>query len=379
MFVTKRLFLNLSYLNLTKDTARAYRSSPRINAGIGRRKQLLNDDDNEIIDLEDYDYDLEADFSNVGNSYEAHRKEIISEKQREQFLIVRRKYFKKNSPNFLTWSDREQIQHLHRTDPEQWTVEKLSEGFPALPEVIAKILKGSWTKHSVKKVENYDKSVQENWELFKQKKLNLDHELSEHLNKFTKRSSNDTKSFGTIKSTNAMINKDRVDMKIGNEFSNIITSYERLKKSKSRGKEENINENKTSMQKNVKGDTYLLDNGRSRNSTHITLRFLEDKISQKSMSGQPLSEDELILQDITRKSNEVNINKSVPKDLPAVYKATTTKIVSVKKKLDDYLLEYPEKIFIPKNIRKLGCTYKLNDCYYDDDGLFLYRVPGMYK
>lgn len=40
-------------------------------------------------------------------------------------------------------------------------------------------------------------------------------------------------------------------------------------------------------------------------------------------------------------------------------------------------LEYREKINIPKQGRKRGYTYKLNDCYYDETGLFLYRVPGM--
>ena len=36
-----------------------------------------------------------------------------------------------------------------------------------------------------------------------------------------------------------------------------------------------------------------------------------------------------------------------------------------------------EQIFVPKELYKKGGTFRVNDCYYDDDGEFLYRVPGM--
>lgn len=35
------------------------------------------------------------------------------------------------------------------------------------------------------------------------------------------------------------------------------------------------------------------------------------------------------------------------------------------------------KIHIPRKLWKKYATYKVEDCYYDDDGEFLYRVPGM--
>jgi len=41
--------------------------------------------------------------------------------------------------------------------------------------------------------------------------------------------------------------------------------------------------------------------------------------------------------------------------------------------------EYPEKIEIPKEKRGSGMTFRVSDCFYDDDGQFLYRVPGMVK
>ena len=39
---------------------------------------------------------------------------------------------------------------------------------------------------------------------------------------------------------------------------------------------------------------------------------------------------------------------------------------------------YPNKIEIPKDKYVKGCLYKVKDCFYDDDGMFLYRVPGLY-
>lgn len=53
-----------------------------------------------------------------------------------------------------------------------------------------------------------------------------------------------------------------------------------------------------------------------------------------------------------------------------------TRIKAWKKKIDtegDYL----KPIKITKNIYKSGMTYRISDCYYDDDGEFLYRVPGV--
>ncbi|KAL4702737.1 hypothetical protein ACJJTC_001482 [Scirpophaga incertulas] len=41
------------------------------------------------------------------------------------------------------------------------------------------------------------------------------------------------------------------------------------------------------------------------------------------------------------------------------------------------LTDYPERIRIPKKLYKKDATYKVNDCYYDHDGKFLYRVLGM--
>ena len=42
----------------------------------------------------------------------------------------------------------------------------------------------------------------------------------------------------------------------------------------------------------------------------------------------------------------------------------------------DYI---PHRISIPKNQYKHGALYRVGDIFYDDDGTFLYRVPGLMK
>jgi hypothetical protein len=56
-----------------------------------------------------------------------------------------------------------------------------------------------------------------------------------------------------------------------------------------------------------------------------------------------------------------------------------TSIISRKdvSKFIDTINNYPLAIRIPKKVWKEGYTYKVKDCFYDDRGEFLYRVPGL--
>ncbi|XP_012284277.1 uncharacterized protein LOC105701786 [Orussus abietinus] len=66
----------------------------------------------------------------------------------------------------------------------------------------------------------------------------------------------------------------------------------------------------------------------------------------------------------------------------------TSNIDEIDKGLDTYIKDrrllvdkkddnYPTVIKIPRSKYKEGMTYRVKDCYYDDDGEFLYRVPGL--
>ena len=50
------------------------------------------------------------------------------------------------------------------------------------------------------------------------------------------------------------------------------------------------------------------------------------------------------------------------------------KVISLKSKAQND--EPKMKLEIPLDIYKKGGTYQLNDCFYDSNGEFLYRIPG---
>lgn len=117
---------------------RPRKSRNLINPGINMQAKLLKETSSHTPFEEDVDLEeLESDFMGVGTSYNEHMEEMEARREQQKYFIVGQKYFKEKLPNFLTWNDKQQIKFLHRTDPEQWTIEKLSQSFPALPEVIA--------------------------------------------------------------------------------------------------------------------------------------------------------------------------------------------------------------------------------------------------
>lgn len=141
MYAFRRLLFNnaiccrVSFTTKTKQYKPSRKHRTPINPGVNRQLQLLKEPT--TADFEDIDLDdIESDFVSVGMSHKEHTEELELRKQQERYFMIKQKYFKEKLPNFLTWNDKQQIKYLHRTDPEQWTIDRLSESFPALPEVI---------------------------------------------------------------------------------------------------------------------------------------------------------------------------------------------------------------------------------------------------
>ncbi|XP_076632671.1 uncharacterized protein LOC143347420 [Colletes latitarsis] len=178
---------------MTIRTYKAYRKYPSGTAGIKGQIKLKKmetfktETETNPDELMEDDTDLnEVDFTNLDTRYEPWREE---KKQKELLKIrmVKRKYFKEIEPSFLTLVDRDQIQKLHASNPDEWTPEKLSESFPALPETIRKILKTKWVPQSMNRAIKYDSNVIENWKNFRIGKLVVSDKLHEHLTKFKNR------------------------------------------------------------------------------------------------------------------------------------------------------------------------------------------------
>lgn len=225
----------------------------------------------------------------------------------------------------------------------------------------------------VEKIKRHDEGVNQNWLKFKNGELkNLPHDLRQHLKKFTDRDL----SIGKYDAYLSAKNNKKVlytGKPMKTEFSDIITSYEKL-----------TNKNKpedTDSSTEIK----LLDNPNktdtkySRNHRQITLPELKKQIETAVQKGREVSDTEMLILKEVKTEDSRNEIVELQEDLSAIqhrYEKPSA-ITTSKPKKDYSFLEYPLKINIPKQVQKQGCLYKLNDCYYDDKGEFLYRVPGM--
>lgn len=130
MFPLRKLLLNTTVQHQVKKFRHV-----KLDPGIRKRQNALLEPGEPVeeIDFDEY----ETDFMDVHKSHKEHVEEMKAQHEQLKYHITKQKYFKEKYPNFLTWHDKEQIKYLHSSDPEEWTIEKLSEGFPALPEVIS--------------------------------------------------------------------------------------------------------------------------------------------------------------------------------------------------------------------------------------------------
>nr|CAI5818558.1 unnamed protein product [Callosobruchus analis] len=368
---------SISTIQYVKPLIRSYSRRLKRNPGIQHRKNAMD-----VPEVEEEDFEgFESDFMDVHKSHKEHVRDIKLQREKLGYLIVKRKYFKQNFPNFLTWHDKEQIKYLRSSDPEEWTIERLAESFPATPEIIQRVIRANYTKPE-SKILNHDKSVQKNWELLKKGEMkHLPEDLLKHLSKFTNRSLNFLQPKLTQPNKEISIKKKTL---ASTEFSDIITSYEELRhKKQNHEHEEPLN----ISHQNITPDPNNTDSGiigEIRNKKPTTFKQLQEKIEHKALTGKTIYENEKqILQNSDNHTSQDAVTHILkPEDVVAIsknkYKSSGGSLV--KQSQHDYShLFYPEKIVIPKDIVQKDHIYKLNDCYYDHDGRFLYRVPGMDK
>lgn len=387
-------------------------------AGVRHRKKALGDDDVEAF-MEDSEEEYEADFEKLPATMREHEREMERQREKIKLKIIERKYFRtKQQPSFLTWAEKEQIRHLNRNDPEQWNVQRLAESFPATTDTILKILKAKWTPNSMKRVQTHDESIKKNWQAFKANKFeNLDPELKEHLEKFSQRK------FSSLKNAYALSKNDQIKFQFPKpkhqEFSHIISSCKPWMKATeiAENKSEQIEAdergnmalmvNETSMAQKIE----LPINFRSRNmrcdeiqkklgidvektdEDNFHIGFPKEPNSVKSLHKQSnikpaigledYEEIDLCYSQYSKESSEVE-SVSDEGDVQIINMSPAQKITKYEVKAkssnisDGLDLEpFVDKIVIPAEVRKKGAMYKVNDCFYDDNGYFLFKVPGL--
>lgn len=371
----------------------------RIQHGIFRDMETLEQDPERTYD---------ADFNQLGISHREHEEEMALKKEQLKFHVIKNKYFKdQKMPNFLTWAEKEQIRELHKSEPDEWTPERLAESFPAVEEVIVKILKSKWTPANMKRVQRHDESVRKNWELFKANEIkDLDPVVVEHLKKFSNRN------FDSTQNAYTQIKDDPFQFKFpepkSKEFLHIITSCKQNDKSKQmiggqdeRKQIEDNKKNSLAIQKHSEMPLSMSNKELKRNVTF-------DQLVKKAGIGNVTENEEMHLkvslpeQDslikidnkpsktlIKHTSDDDNENAIAEhsqdvesEDLAMANVDTSSKIIQkyplkVGYTKSETLPPIRHKIDIPPKLRKRGSVYKLYDCFYDDHGRFMYRVPGL--
>lgn len=222
------------------------------------------------------------------------------------------------------------------------------------------MLKSKWVADEGQQILRHDKTVQQNWERFRDGhyKDTLSDEIHNHLTKFSER----RPTLITLEQAEAHIPKKASDYLKPEEFGQIITSYlgepavNQTEQIKIAAKEQQPTV-KTIYENNTKTNT---------NKKHITLEEFKNSVQSESFSWytpQPESTDDTCIDVET-----VEAGLKEP-----------TSVISRKEfsKYVDTINDYPLAIRIPSKAWKKGYTYKVKDCFYDDNGDFLYRVPGL--
>lgn len=311
----------------------------------------------------------EADFNALPKSYNRYKQETREHRDTIRHQMVGQKYFKNENLNFLTWAEKEQIRLLHSQNPEEWSVERLSDSFPADVSAISKIIKSNWQPKNKQRIEKHDANVWKNWNRFQSKQIkNLDPAIAAHLNKFSARDLN-IKTIATVES--AELSEIRNARKpLHSEFSKIITSCKAYKNKETTFFETN-GETKLKISKiPTKDGTHLL--GKIEDRTPVTMKHLIDSDTKDFVNA-----DAKVIKMNSKESDIVDLTVPHPETLK-IKKFDTTEVRPEEEALKQ--LSVPsirETITIPRRLFKEGATYKLDDCFYDDDGEFLYRVPGL--
>lgn len=347
-----------------RQYARGHRYRP--NAGISRQlNEGTNDTEYDDDDLSKY----EADLTNAGDIYDQYRRESVENKETIRRNVVRNKYFNGKKLAFLTWAEMEQIRVLNGNDPEEWNVHRLAESFPASVETIQKVLNAKWQPRDARRVAKHDEKVVSNWKAFTNGELNeLGQAFSEHLRKFSARNLNPTVDYSNV------VVQTQLPKPKGSEFLKIITSCKKYKEEPKQitSEDEGMAPAKQLLSKN-------LPTPKNFSSRKLYAFKAEDSVNEITSNGRPG-------QDIFNNPDGIGIKgrqnepQGEPSSTSTVRKFENNEVQLQENDLKQLSMpSIRERITIPEKWFKEGATYRLNDCYYDDDGEFLYRVPGMTK
>ncbi|RUS90229.1 hypothetical protein EGW08_002010 [Elysia chlorotica] len=272
---------------------------------------------------------------------------LVKEQAAVKRQTIKKRHFKTApSPNLLTWAAKEQMRFLHRSNPEDWTIDSLTEHFPVSEESLKRILKTNRGILQEKDILKHDKEVLENWNNL-HSKVESGQVSEEDFESFFKCFFN---SQNECLVTNAVCQPN-------------LPRPEPAKQQKKKGP---LSE--------IVGDCLLLQE----KETDIILKELIPSVSH-SLSSK-LEETALLFQKIALSFKRTNRNNSMS-SLPNVSVNERKQNQSVDT-LNNRSPDISEDLYgrnKSRNVRKhkpsLSGTYISNKTIYDENGEFLYKIP----
>ncbi|XP_064292515.1 uncharacterized protein LOC128675747 isoform X2 [Plodia interpunctella] len=295
--------------------------------------------------------------------------ETLMGKYELRHRIIKEKYFKENMPNLLTWSEKEQIRHLANTQPDEWTPERIAESFPVTVPVVKKLLKYPWKPATEQRIARHDTSVMRNWKELKEGTFTIPEDLRQHFLKFSNR-------------VIPPLNKKSIKIEVKQnedlgEFESIVRRCAAQEKYTQNNNSDEIKQiGNEDSNENHKTDKAFL----KKDFKRVTLDELTERIKKRIEKGNNVDMPDKIILDTVKtnvpNSYAANFNKEIDFSTEDSFHNKVSEYKE-KKENPSAIMDYPERIRIPKKAYKKGATYKVNDCFYDHDGKFLYRVLGM--
>uniref|UniRef100_A0A1B0A3J7 Uncharacterized protein n=1 Tax=Glossina pallidipes TaxID=7398 RepID=A0A1B0A3J7_GLOPL len=128
---------------------------------------------------------------------------------------------------------------------------------------------------------------------------------------------------------------------------------------------------------NEEEETYLLsktiDKRKMRLEEAKKMKLSELEHKEETGTGEV---DEKEIDNLANLSNTGIIQRETSLDFTDKFSSSEV-VISAEDSKRFAMSTVKDRIYIPRKLRRKGATYRLEDCYYDYDGEFLYRVPGM--
>ncbi|XP_023178798.2 neugrin [Drosophila hydei] len=309
---------------------------------------------------EDY-ADNEADFMSAHKAHRQYEVQLQQQRDRVRQFMIKHKYFRDAKlPNFLLYAEKEQMRVLHERDADEWSVDRLAESFPATPGIVQKVLRSKWRPQSVERIRSHDAGVMNNWSRLRAGKCaEVPTEFLQHLQKFAERQRQDLQQLSPEQWPT------RPELPVPQK-----TEFRALLGSKS-------NKQLITKELSQRAETRIISPSEAEEET-----YLLDKVKNKrNMRFQDLRKAQLLPQ---QEQKQHLMERTLPNPsgtgvLPNfVQKFERSEIVvSVEDQRKYEISKVKDCIVIPRKLYRKGATYRVEDVYYDDDGEFLYRVPGM--